>query len=147
MGKIKLTRKNCTAAFADKSWAASLQKWKCSSTAQYRDQLRQRRGRTRPEREHERETARVHFHVQFVITDPRKMQVLQFLSVFVFGLLVSAQQSPPKELEIKTTYSPQDCTVKAKKGDRIQVHYVRSCAVGLGFRTPASLRCGTLRRG
>jgi len=36
---------------------------------------------------------------------------------------VSAVQSPPKELEIKTTYTPSDCTVKAQKGDPIKVHY------------------------
>jgi hypothetical protein len=53
------------------------------------------------------------------------MQPLQWFSVIVFGLLVSAQQSPPKELEIKTTYTPSDCTVKAQNGDAIMVHYVR----------------------
>lgn len=53
------------------------------------------------------------------------MQVLQLLSLLVFGLLASAQQSPPKELEIKTTYTPSDCSVKAHKGDAIKVHYVR----------------------
>jgi len=51
------------------------------------------------------------------------MQVLQWLSLLVFGLLASAQQSPPKELEIKTTYTPSDCSVKAHKGDAIKVHY------------------------
>ncbi|KAH9961242.1 hypothetical protein BC827DRAFT_1203440 [Russula dissimulans] len=51
------------------------------------------------------------------------MQPLQWFSVIVFGLLVSAQQSPPKELEIKTTYTPSDCTVKAQNGDAIMVHY------------------------
>jgi FK506-binding protein 2 len=53
------------------------------------------------------------------------MQLLQTLSIFAFGLLVSAVQSPPEELEIKTTYTPSDCTVKAQKGDPIKVHYVR----------------------
>src|SRR5487761_1499880 len=48
------------------------------------------------------------------------MQLLRWLSVLAFGLLVSAQQSPPpKELEIKTTYTPSDCTAKANKGDAI----------------------------
>jgi len=57
------------------------------------------------------------------------MQLLHLLSVLVFGLLVSAQQSPlQKELEIKTTYTPSDCNAKAKKGDAIKVHYVRSQA-------------------
>ena len=59
------------------------------------------------------------------------MQLLQWLPIFVFGLLASAeqqqqqQQSTPKELEIKTTYTPSDCSVKAQKGDPIKVHYVR----------------------
>jgi FK506-binding protein 2 len=54
------------------------------------------------------------------------MQLLRWVSVFAFGLLVSAeQQSPPNELVIKTTYTPSDCTVKAQKGDPIKVHYVR----------------------
>lgn len=54
------------------------------------------------------------------------MQLLQWLPVFVLGLLASAeQQAQPKELEIKTTYAPSDCSVKAQKGDAIKVHYVR----------------------
>ena len=54
------------------------------------------------------------------------MQLLQWASVFAFGLLVSAeQQSQPKKLDIKTTYAPSDCTVKAQKGDPVKVHYVR----------------------
>jgi len=53
------------------------------------------------------------------------MQILHWLSVLVFGLLVSAQQSPPKDLDIETTHTPSDCTVKASKGDAIKVHYVR----------------------
>ena len=57
---------------------------------------------------------------------PIIMRLLQTLSIFAFGLLVSAVQSP-KELEIKTTYTPSDCAVKAQKGDSIKVHYVRSC--------------------
>ncbi len=55
------------------------------------------------------------------------MQFLQWISVFAVGLLVSAEQQspPPNELDIKTTYAPSDCTVKAQKGDPIKVHYVR----------------------
>ena len=61
------------------------------------------------------------------------MQLSRWLSVLAFGLLVSAEQqqqqqpesSPPKELDIKTTYTPSACTVKAQKGDPIKVHYVR----------------------
>ncbi|KAH9998455.1 hypothetical protein BJV74DRAFT_877149 [Russula compacta] len=84
------------------------------------------------------------------------MQVLRFLSVFVFGLLVSAQQSPPKELEIKTTYSPEDCTVKAKKGDRIKVHYTGrlfsngnefDSSIGRGQPLPVTLGAGQVIKG
>jgi hypothetical protein len=53
------------------------------------------------------------------------MQILQWLSVLAFGLLTSAQQSLPKELDIETTHTPSDCTVKASKGDAVKVHYVR----------------------
>lgn len=72
-------------------------------------------------------------HVDGLNEPPIIMQLLQTLSVFAFGLLVSALQSPPSELEIKTTYAPPDCAVKAQKGDPIKVHYVRlilprSCA-------------------
>jgi hypothetical protein len=49
------------------------------------------------------------------------MQLLYWLSLS-FGLLVLAQ---PKELDIKTTFEPSNCNVKAQKGDAIKVHYVR----------------------
>jgi len=51
------------------------------------------------------------------------MQLLYWLSLS-FGLLVSAQQAPEK-LDIKTTFEPSDCNVKAQNGDAIKVHYVR----------------------
>jgi FK506-binding protein 2 len=47
------------------------------------------------------------------------MQLLYWLSLS-FGLLVLAQ---PKELDIKTTFEPSNCNVKAQKGDAIKVHY------------------------
>ncbi|KAH8994037.1 hypothetical protein EDB92DRAFT_354326 [Lactarius akahatsu] len=50
------------------------------------------------------------------------MQLLHWLSLS-FGLLALAQQQAPTELDIKTTFSPPDCGVKAKKGDAIKVHY------------------------
>ncbi|KAF8907887.1 hypothetical protein CPB84DRAFT_1674582 [Gymnopilus junonius] len=39
--------------------------------------------------------------------------------------VVSAEgdREPPKELEIKTTFSPESCPNKAQTGDRIKVHY------------------------
>ncbi|KAA1473957.1 hypothetical protein DENSPDRAFT_840500 [Dentipellis sp. KUC8613] len=50
------------------------------------------------------------------------MQISNWLSVLAFGLLVSAAE-PPKDLKIDTTHKPDDCKVKAQKGDSIQVHY------------------------
>ncbi|KAI9461305.1 hypothetical protein BJY52DRAFT_220893 [Lactarius psammicola] len=50
------------------------------------------------------------------------MQLLYWLSLS-FGLLVLAQAQAPKELDIKTTFEPSDCNVKAQKGDAIKVHY------------------------
>lgn len=40
-----------------------------------------------------------------------------------------------KELEIETTFKPEECTIRAKKGDLVSVHYVRhsldgGCVVG-----------------
>ena len=57
------------------------------------------------------------------------MRISQFLS-FLVALLVAAVAAasdgqPPQDLEIKSTYLPADCSVKAKQGDRIEVHYVR----------------------
>ena len=72
------------------------------------------------------------------------MQLLQWLPVFAFGLLASAEQQQhlpiPKELDIKTTYTPSDCTVKAQKGDPIKVHYVR-CVLYTLFSRRAQYSC------
>jgi len=52
------------------------------------------------------------------------MQFLKFwLSMLVLAVCALAAE-PPKELEIAVTYLPDDCTVKAKTGDSIKVHYV-----------------------
>lgn len=42
-----------------------------------------------------------------------------------FAGLAAASESPepPTELVIETTFTPEDCTVKAAKGDKISVHY------------------------
>ncbi|KAI0687899.1 hypothetical protein BC835DRAFT_1375112 [Cytidiella melzeri] len=50
------------------------------------------------------------------------MHFLSFFSLFVFALVVSANE-PPTELQIDTTYKPSDCSVTAKTGDTIKVHY------------------------
>ncbi|KAI0066122.1 hypothetical protein BV25DRAFT_1821008 [Artomyces pyxidatus] len=53
------------------------------------------------------------------------MQILSWLSVFAFSLLVSANEAneAPTVLKIETTHLPDSCTTKAQKGDAIKVHY------------------------
>jgi len=60
-------------------------------------------------------------HARFPLT---VMQFLKWLPSLLFATAVVAKE-PPTELQIETTYMPDDCTVKAAKGDSIQVHYVR----------------------
>lgn len=51
------------------------------------------------------------------------MQLFNWLSCLLFAVVVVAKEAPT-ELEIKTTYLPEDCKIRAKNGDSIQVHYV-----------------------
>ena len=51
------------------------------------------------------------------------MRVLAFVAALIAATVVVAKE-PPTELEIKTTFLPEDCKVKAQTGDSIQVHYV-----------------------
>ena len=54
------------------------------------------------------------------------MKLFSVVSALFFGAVaVSAAQEPPTELEIKTTFMPEDCTEKATTNDKIKVHYVR----------------------
>ncbi len=53
------------------------------------------------------------------------MQLSRWISALVFVAAVWAAE-PPAELVIETTFTPEDCTVKAQTGDSIKVHYVRS---------------------
>ncbi|KAJ6577229.1 hypothetical protein B0H19DRAFT_932406 [Mycena capillaripes] len=50
------------------------------------------------------------------------MRVATWLSSILFAAVVLAAD-PPTELQIETTYLPDDCPAKAAKGDSIQVHY------------------------
>ncbi|THG98421.1 hypothetical protein EW026_g3765 [Hermanssonia centrifuga] len=50
------------------------------------------------------------------------MQLFNWLSLFLFAFVVSAAE-PPTELQIDTTFKPDDCSVTAKTGDKIKVHY------------------------
>lgn len=51
------------------------------------------------------------------------MNLFSFLALLVLALVAAAAE-PPTELQIETTYKPDDCPVTATKGDRIRVHYV-----------------------
>ncbi|KAJ7637598.1 hypothetical protein DFH06DRAFT_1218593 [Mycena polygramma] len=50
------------------------------------------------------------------------MRVATWLSSVLFAAVVLAAD-PPTELQIETTYLPEDCPAKAAKGDSIKVHY------------------------
>ncbi|KAJ7156101.1 hypothetical protein C8R43DRAFT_999369 [Mycena crocata] len=50
------------------------------------------------------------------------MRVATWISSLLFAVVVLAAD-PVTELQIDTTYLPEDCPAKAAKGDKIQVHY------------------------
>ncbi|EIW82837.1 hypothetical protein CONPUDRAFT_52907 [Coniophora puteana RWD-64-598 SS2] len=51
------------------------------------------------------------------------MQVIKFwFSLLVLAVSVLAAEAPT-ELQIETTYKPEDCSAKAEHGDQIKVHY------------------------
>jgi len=54
------------------------------------------------------------------------MLILKWLSVLALAAFAAAEDvgTDIPELLIDKTYVPTDCTVKSKKGDKIQVHYV-----------------------
>lgn len=53
------------------------------------------------------------------------MKFLSWFSVLALALTVSAEERvPPTELEIETTFMPEECPLTAKSGDAIKVHYV-----------------------
>jgi FK506-binding protein 2 len=49
------------------------------------------------------------------------MRVATFLSSLLFAAVAVLAAEPPKELQIETTYLPDDCPAKAAKGDQIKV--------------------------
>ncbi|KAF7327611.1 hypothetical protein MKEN_00340300 [Mycena kentingensis (nom. inval.)] len=51
------------------------------------------------------------------------MRVATFVFTSLFAAVAVLAAEPPTELGIETTYLPDDCTVKAAKGDKIDVHY------------------------
>lgn len=58
---------------------------------------------------------------------------MQFVK-FWFSLLALAACAlavePPTELQIETTFMPEECPVKAQSGDQIKVHYVSTFESG-----------------
>ena len=57
------------------------------------------------------------------------MKYLSLASALLFAAVAVAQEAPI-ELDIKTTFKPEECALQAKTGDAIKVHYVshrRSC--------------------
>lgn len=58
------------------------------------------------------------------------MQWYSWLSLLVLPALILAEE-PPEGIEIKTTFSPETCTLKAEKGDTVTTHYV--CAIYLSI--------------
>jgi FK506-binding protein 2 len=53
------------------------------------------------------------------------------LALAVVAYAEGAASDEPKELIIKTTYSPPECVLKAEKGDKLHVHYVCGSAVSI----------------
>jgi len=51
------------------------------------------------------------------------MQFIGLLTCLCFAISALADKEPPKELQIDVTHKPEDCSVTAKKGDSIEVHY------------------------
>ena len=58
------------------------------------------------------------------------MQILNFIAALLCAVVVLAVEQPT-ELKIVTTFWPDECPVKAQKGDAIKVHYVRTCQVAV----------------
>jgi len=52
------------------------------------------------------------------------MYLLSWLPLLIPVALPVLAQESPKELVIETTYTPDGCSVHAKTGDSIRVHYV-----------------------
>jgi len=63
------------------------------------------------------------------------MFVLKWLSVLALASFAAADTAGTdvQELVIDKTYVPADCTVKSKKGDKIQVHYTGKLTNGNKF--------------
>lgn len=69
------------------------------------------------------------------------MHLLSWLSLFVSVVFPVLAQEPPKELIVETTYTPEECSVLAKTGDSIRVHYV--CPVFCSRKAVWNCSCKT----
>ncbi|PPQ92978.1 hypothetical protein CVT25_000179 [Psilocybe cyanescens] len=56
------------------------------------------------------------------------MKLFAWISAALLATVALAEEAktPPTELQIETTYLPENCVTKAETGDRIKVHYVSS---------------------
>ena len=69
-------------------------------------------------------TRRALYHLSSSHSSAMKfLSVLPLLALAAVAL-ADEERVPPTELEIETTYKPDDCPVTAKTGDAIKVHYV-----------------------
>jgi len=53
----------------------------------------------------------------------RAMQILNFVTASLVCAIAVLAVEQPTELQIVTTFMPQECPVKAQKGDSLRVHY------------------------
>ncbi|KZV70690.1 hypothetical protein PENSPDRAFT_752356 [Peniophora sp. CONT] len=51
------------------------------------------------------------------------MKLFSVVSALLFGAVAFAASEPPTELEINSTFTPEDCSEKATTNDKIKVHY------------------------
>ncbi|KAL5507230.1 FPR2 [Sanghuangporus vaninii] len=51
------------------------------------------------------------------------MKWLTWLALLVFPALLVSAAEDPTELDIKTTFSPEECAQQAESGDFVKVHY------------------------
>ncbi|PAV18598.1 fk506 binding 2 [Pyrrhoderma noxium] len=77
------------------------------------------------------------------------MRFSLWLPIFIVQLLLVSAREAPTELEIETTFKPDDCSQQANAGDTIKVHYTGTrfsdggefdSSIGRG--TPFQLRLG-----
>ncbi|KAI0916426.1 hypothetical protein AcW1_008844 [Taiwanofungus camphoratus] len=85
-----------------------------------------------------------------------RLGFVSYLFAFFLAVIVNAEApEPPSELGIQTTYVPEDCSVKARTGDALKVHYTGKLLNGNKFDSsfdrnkplPITLGVGQVIRG